>query len=153
MQGGQCIACLPPFEIFAKASRKGLSVPATRSEGSQLSLSSVHVCVSLLAVAGMYTGLIICSLSFLLWSNLCSLFPTASTVLSFCCSHCCFAICVFALGFEQLAVHAFSVFPRETTALLQSHVVPSFPKASTGCQRESYLLGPTWQRARGTFFL
>lgn len=146
MQGGQGIACLPPFELLAKARRKGLSVPATRSEGSRLSLSSVHVCVPLLAAAGMYTGLILCSLSFLLWSNLCSLYPAASSALSFCCSHCCFAICVFALGFEQLAVPAFSVFPRETTAeLLQSPVVPSFPKASTGCQRESYLLGPTWR--------
>nr|KAF6301342.1 hypothetical protein mPipKuh1_009349 [Pipistrellus kuhlii] len=53
MQEGKALC-----EISAEARRKGLSVPATRSEGSQLSLSSVHMCVSLLAVAGMYTGLI-----------------------------------------------------------------------------------------------
>lgn len=153
--GGKRTAYLPLCEIPTEARRKGLSVPATSFRGiTAVLVLCPHVCLSSCCRWHVHRS-DNCSLSFLLWNNLCSLYPTASSVLSFCCSHCYYAICVFVLGFEQLAVRASSIFPRETTAgPLKSHVVPSFQKASNGCQRKSYPTRTNLEtRAIGTFFL
>lgn len=131
------------------------------SDGSPPSLSSVPICDSVLAISRIYiSALIICSLSFLLWNNLCSLYPCCQLrafILLFPLLLCYLCICIH--DGEQLAVnrtHSFSTFPhgnnsRAPSSLKQDLHLKRPPLGSQGKGTPARTNLAT--RAMGTFFL
>lgn len=100
---------LPPLEMSAGSEES--SWPGLHSDGSWTRAAAIHVCDSAPALAHMST--VSADLRLVSSPSKHSVFstPTASSVLSFCCSRRYFAVRVFVLRFEQLAGHTVSVFP------------------------------------------